>query len=81
MMEDEMRRQRYRILRKKLYGIKEEIEELNETYEEVISSMKKSLLIDDKIVEESTMETVNKTNHSILNDLSINVIPLVSRNC
>ena len=81
MMEDEMRRQRYRILRKKLYGIKEEIEELNETYEEVISSMKKSLLIDDKIVEESTMERAKGTNQSILNDLSINVIPLVSRNC
>lgn len=76
-----MRRQKYRILRKKLYGIKEEIEELNKTWEEVISSMKKSLLIDDKIVEESNMETVNKTNHLILNDLSTKVIPMVSRNC
>ena len=62
-----------------LYNINNELEELKVELNELKSLMKETLLIDDKIIEEESLESVIVDVENISNELNNVVIPLLKK--
>ena len=62
---EEINRQKYIILKNELYKIIEKIDSVNDTHIKLNTSLNKSLLIDNKIVEKELFDSIYKENNKI----------------
>lgn len=79
--ERERRRRKYRKLRSHLRGIQTELSDLQMDFDSLIGFMKKSLLIDNQLVDEEILSRIENTTNDVQNELSNTVIPMVSNKC
>ena len=77
-MEEEMIRVKYRYLQSKLYDIKNRLHDMNNLTEDIKSSLKQSIIIDDKIVEEDLFDSIKNEQQDIYEELVSEILPTVS---
>lgn len=78
MDEQEILRQKYKILKTKLYNIRYNLNQLNSEYKNLDSKISRLILIDDKIFDEKNFKIIENNNDSILDELDSIVIPRVN---
>lgn len=77
-MEEEMIRVKYRYLQSKLYDIKNKLHDMNNLTEDIKSSLKQSIIIDDKIVEEDLFYSIKNEQQDVYEELVLEILPTVS---
>ena len=77
-MEEEMIRVKYRYLQSKLYDIKNKLHDMNNLTEDIKSSLKQSIIIDDKIVEEDLFDSIKNEQQDVYEELVLEILPTVS---
>lgn len=79
--EEERRRRKYRKLRSHLKEIQTELSDLQMEFASLNAYLKKSLLIDNRAVDEELLTKIKNTTNDVQNELSNTVIPMVSGKC
>lgn len=74
---EEINRQKYIMLKNELYKIIEKIDVINDIHIKLNTSLNKSLLIDNKIIEKELFDSIYKENNKIENELR-NVITIIN---
>lgn len=77
-MNDEITKAKYRVLQKNLYTIKNRLFELEDIYENTISNVKNSFLIDKKIVFEEEFNQIKMDFTSIKEQTLNEIIPNIN---
>lgn len=77
-MEEEMIRVKYHYLQSKLYDIKNKLHDINDVTEDIKSSLKESIIMDDKIIEEDLFDSVKDRQLKIYEELVSEILPTVS---
>lgn len=77
-MDEELMKVKYRQLKNQLTEIKEELELLKDDYNDLNGTIKETLLIDDKIVEEDLFISISNDTDKVLNELTNVVIPIIN---
>ena len=77
-MEDEILRQKYRILREKLYVIRNKMNDLVEIHNKTYNNLREAIIIDNKIFKEDSFFENKKVEQHILNELNSTIIPNVN---
>jgi len=80
MLEQEILKEKYRILKANVIEIRNDLRELNEDLLKLKGKMKNGLMIDNKIVEEELYDSINKSNESIIEEINYQVIPNINNN-
>ncbi len=76
-MDEEMKKVKYRVLLKKLYTIKSKYEELDDIYNNLNSSIRSNLMVNDNSVVEDEFIKINNTSNYLDNELTTTIIPIV----
>jgi len=80
MLEQEILKEKYRILKANVIEIRNDLRELNEDLLKLKGKMKNGLMIDNKIVEEELYDSINKSNENINEEINYQVIPNINNN-
>ena len=81
MTEEEIRRMKYRNLRRNLTSIRSKVNNLQMNVSEVESNLKQTVLIDNKIVEEEAYGKIKRDISSVSSELNTSLIPMVNNKC
>lgn len=75
-----IKKNKYRILKRKLDSIKNDLNSLNSLYQDMYSTSKKGLFIDGKVILEDSYKLVSKNILDVRNDLN-SVLNSVNSKC
>lgn len=76
-MDEEAIKIKYRNLLNKLYIIKNKYEELDDAYDDLNSTIKNNMLIDDKIIAQDELEKIKHDINNLESGLNNTIIPIV----
>ena len=76
-MDEEAIKIKYRNLLNKLYIIKNKYEELDDAYDDLNSTIKNNMLIDDKIIAQDELEKIKHDSNNLESGLNNTIIPIV----
>ncbi len=76
-MDEEAIKIKYRNLLNKLYIIKNKYEELDDAYDDLNSTIKNNMLIDDKIIAQDELEKIKHDTNNLESGLNNTIIPIV----
>lgn len=76
-MDEEAVKIKYRNLLNKLYIIKNKYEELDDAYDDLNSTIKNNMLIDDKIIDQDELEQIKHDINNQESGLNNTIIPIV----
>ena len=76
-MDEEAIKIKYRNLLNKLYIIKNKYEELDDAYDDLNSTIKNNMLIDDKIIAQDELEKIKHDINNLESCLNNTIIPIV----
>ncbi|MEE3344114.1 MAG: hypothetical protein VZS44_08510 [Bacilli bacterium] len=79
-MDDEILRQKYHANKLKLVSLKNKLNELNGEFDDLNISVKETLLINDKVVDEEEFLMLDDINNKIIDELGMVVIPMIDKN-
>ena len=68
-MINEITKRKYTQLKYQVINIQKNINELQEYHKELIKKMRKTILIDDKVINEEKLDSIKKSEKQIINDL------------
>lgn len=78
LTEEEILRQRYVSLQKKLYRIRNKVRESIDEYNEIFSLIKSGILVDGEVYGYEDLEKIKRKLNLVNNDLTNTVIPKVN---
>lgn len=78
MLEQEILKEKYRILKANVIDIRNDLSELNEDLLKLKGKMKNGLTIDNKIVHSELYDSINKMNESLIEEINYQVIPNIN---
>lgn len=76
-MDEEMKKIKYRQLLNKLYTIRNKYQELDNVFDDLNTTVKENLLIDDKNIKEDTFNDTKNSIISLKEELDGDIIPIV----
>ena len=76
-MDEEAIKIKYRNLLNNLYIIKNKYEELDDAYDDLNSTIKNNMLIDDKIIAQDELEKIKHDINNLESGLNNTIIPIV----
>ncbi len=71
---------KYGILKRQLQKIKFSLNELNKDYENIENLLKKSIIIDNNIIEKENLSNIKNNTDYVINNLETSILPNINKN-
>ena len=81
LLAEEELRKKYRVLRGHLSSIRNELIELDSSFQEIINLLGETLVVDEQIVEKDKIDAIQNLQHDIFTLLDQEIIPSISNRC